>query len=298
MRTHAAVSLALGLAVVSGARASDDPAAVRLERVETANLDAPAGVVVHLPPSYEASGTRRYPVLYFLHDGQGDERTLLRRGIAARLLFEMRSGTLPEFLIVSPRGVDSWFVDSYDGRSRYERFLTEDLVPFVDGKYRTTPERRARLAAGISMGGYGAIHLALLHPEVFVAVGGLSPAIQQLDWRGVQALPFFIRPSMTRVFGRSAQKNNLRQNDLYDILLSHPKLPREAPEVLVRCGLQDKWRLGEISGFFKKFLDAVGVSNDVVVEPGAHDWSYWSGALPKLIADLAKRLSPSGAMTR
>jgi S-formylglutathione hydrolase FrmB len=298
MRTHAAASLALGLVVASGARASDDPGAVRLERVETANLTAPAGVVVHLPPSYEESGTGRYPVLYFLHDGQGDERTLLRRGIAARLLSEMRSGALPEFLIVSPRGVDSWFVDSYDGRSRYERFLTEDLVPFVDGKYRTTPERRARLAAGISMGGYGAIHLALLHPELFVAVGGLSPAIQQLDWRGVQALPFFIRPSMTRVFGPSAQKNHLRQNDLYDILLSRPKLPREAPEVLVRCGLQDKWRLGEISGFFKKFLDAVGVSNDVVVEPGAHDWSYWSGALPILIADLAKRLPPSAARTR
>ena len=298
-------AVVLSLAAASSARALDVRASVnaaaaasRSERVETANLPVAPKVLVLLPPSYEGSGTRRYPVLYFLHDGQGDERVLLRRGVALQLLAEMRSRTIPEFLIVTPRGVGSWFVDSYDERSRYERFLSEDLVPFVDGKYRTIPERRARLAAGISMGGYGAIHWGFLHPELFAAVGGLSPAIQQLDWRGVQALPFFIRPSLTRVFGRSAGKNHMRQNDLYDILLSRPAVSRDAPEVLVRCGLQDKYRLGEISGFFRKFLGAVGVPNDIVVEPGAHEWSYWSQSLPKLIADLSRRLPPSEATTR
>ena len=205
----------------------------------------------------------------------------------------MSAGTIPEFLVVTPRGVGTWFVDSYDARTRYETFLSGELVPFVDGAYRTIPERRARLAAGISMGGYGAIHWGLLHPELFVAVGGLSPAIQQLDWHGIQALPFFVRPSLTRVFGGSAQKNHLRQNDVYDILLSRPEVARNGPEVLARCGDHDKWRLGEISVFFGKFLDAVGISNQVVVEPGRHDWLYWNQALPRLIADLSRRLPKS-----
>src|SRR5262245_16213266 len=77
---------------------------VRIEKISAPSLPSPNEVLVVTPPSYASSPGRRYPVLYFLHDGYGDVRTLERRGVAAEALRRMREGTLPEFLIVAPDG--------------------------------------------------------------------------------------------------------------------------------------------------------------------------------------------------
>lgn len=263
---------------------------VRREDVPSRLLGRSVPVVVLLPPSYGKEKGRLYPVIYFLHDGGGNERSLIRRGIAERILAAMRGGTFPELLIVAPRGVGSWFVDSHDGRRPYLKFLTNELVPAIDSRYATSSTREGRAVAGISMGGYGALRWALESPELFRVVGGLSPAIQQLDWEDVASLPFFLRFSLKHAFGASVKDNSLRKNDLYDILLSRPDLGPTLPEVLIRCGREDKYRLGEISIFLKKFFDAMDVKNEVAVESGIHDWPYWRESLPRLLADVATRL--------
>ncbi len=262
--------------------------------VPTAHAPAPVRVALLLPPSYGRDATRRYPVLYFLHDAMGDESVLFREGVAETLWRRMASGELPEFLLVCPRGSGTWFVDTFDGRFLFATFLSRDLVPWVDGNFRTIPLREARAASGISMGGYGAFHWGLTSPELFAVMAGLSPAIQQLSWPAVEALPFFIRPSLKRAFGASVTGNNLRANDLYDLLLSHPGLGSRAPEVLVRCGTEDRYRLAELVPFFRDFLDAMGVPNELVLEPGVHDWPYWRTAYPRLVADVLRRLPAAG----
>jgi putative tributyrin esterase len=288
-RLRLGAALAAALAIPVTARA----AATRvIETVSTRNLPRPVKVVVMTPPSYDSEPSRRFPVVYFLHDGQGDESVLWREKIADALFDDMRAGTLPEILLVAPGGRGSWFVNSFDGASRYATFLSEDLVPFVESRYRVIAERTSRAAAGISMGGYGAIHWGLSRPDLFAVVAGLSPAVQQLDFAGVMELPFFIRPSLTRVFGGSERANNLRANDLYDILLTDPGLGARAPEVLVRCGTEDKYRLAEIAAFFSKYLDAMGVKHTVTLERGIHDWAYWRRALPVLVRAVADRLAP------
>jgi putative tributyrin esterase len=259
-------------------------------QVPTAHAPGPVPVTILLPPSYEREKTRRFPVLYFLHDAMGDESVLFREGVAETLKGEMVAGEIPEFLLVSPRGTGTWFVDSFDGRFQCATFLSHDLVPWVDAHFRTIPLREARAATGISMGGYGAFHWGLTSPELFAVVAGLSPAIQQLNWAAVEALPFFIRPSLKRAFGASATKNNLRENDLYDLLLSHPGLAARAPEVLVRCGTEDRYRLAELVPFFRRFLDVMGVPNELVLEHGVHDWPYWRTAFPLLVRDVLGRI--------
>lgn len=262
------------------------------ETVATRNLPASVKVAVMTPPSYDKEPSRRFPVLYFLHDGQGDEGVLWREKVADVLFEKMRAGDIPELILVAPRGRGSWFVDSYDGTSRYATFLSAELVPFVDSRYRTRPERASRAAAGISMGGYGALRWGLARPDLFTVVAGLSPAVQQLDYTGVTMLPFFIRPMLTRVFGRSERANNLRANDLYDILLSDPGLAARAPEVLVRCGTEDKYRIAEIATFFARYLDAMEIRNTLTVESGVHDWPYWRRVLPAFARAIADRLAP------
>ena len=257
----------------------------------TSSLPAPVRVLVMTPPSYEAAPTRRFPVLYFLHDGGGDEAAFFREGLADALEKDMRAGRLPEMLVVSPRGVGTWFVDAQDGVSRYATFLTRTLVPFVDARYRTVASRGGRLAAGVSMGGYGALRWALAEPDLFSAAGGLSPAIQQMCWPVVKAMPFFVRPSLTRAFGDDPVKNVLRQNDLYAMLLDDPLLAARAPFLYVRCGTEDKYRLAEISSFFDRYLDAFAIPHSVVLETGVHDWPYWRRVFPEFVRTLSTRLS-------
>src|SRR5512140_741227 len=265
------------------------------ERVPTRNMPAAVPVVVATPPSYDAEPGRRYPVLYFLHDGQGDEAVLFRQGVADALEAAMRAGRLPEMIVVCPRGSGTWWADAQGGARRMASFLSDDLVPFVDGKYRTRATRGSRLAAGISMGGYGALHWALAKPGLFVASGGLSPAIQQLCAPSVAAMPFFIRPSLEAAFGADPVANVLRENDLYGMLLDDPGLPARAPFLLVRCGTEDKYRLAEITGFFDRYASAVGLAHEVRLETGVHAWPYWRRVLPDFIASLAAHLAPRGA---
>jgi S-formylglutathione hydrolase FrmB len=270
-------------------------AARREERVPTRNVPGPVPVLVATPPSYERETARRYPVLYFLHDGGGDEAVLFRQGMIEALDARMRAGAIPEMIVVSPRGIGSWWVDAVGGKRRTAAFLSNDLVPFVDGHYRTRLSRESRLAAGISMGGYGALRWALARPDLFAAAGGLSPAIQQLCVPSVAALPFFIRPSLEAVFGADPVANVLRANDLYQILLDDPTLAARAPFLLVRCGTEDKYRLGELARFFDRFATAVGLAHEVRLEPGVHDWPYWRRVFPDFVRDLAARLGPAEA---
>jgi S-formylglutathione hydrolase FrmB len=289
MRRRLACALLAGL----GAAAPAARGARHDERVPTRNMPGPVPVAVATPPSYDAAPLRRYPVLYFLHDGQGDEAVLFRQGVTDALDAAMRAGSLPEMIVVCPRGSGTWWVDSRDGLHRMAAFLSDDLVPFVDAKYRTRARRGGRLVSGISMGGYGALHWALARPDLFVAAGGLSPAIQQLCVPSVAAMPFFIRPSLEAVFGLDPVANVLRRNDLYQMLLDDPSLASRAPFLLVRCGAEDKYRLGEIVRFFERFAAAVGAAHEVRLETGVHDWPYWRRVFPDFAASLAARL-PSG----
>lgn len=295
---HGAAIFAAACAILAAfpARASAARGVRRgVEHVASPAQAAPVRVLVMTPPSYDAAPSRRFPVLYFLHDGGGDEDVLFREGLADALDTGMREGTLPEMLVVAPRGVGTWFVDAPNGGpggpSLYATFLTESLVPFVDARFRTIASRGGRLAAGISMGGYGALRWGLAEPGLFSAAGGLSPAIQQMCWAAIEGMPFWIRPSLARAFGGDPLKNVLRKNDLYAMLLDDPGLAARAPFLYVRCGTEDKYRLGEIAFFFDRYLGALGVAHEIVLETGAHDWPYWKRVFPVFVRALSSRLS-------
>ena len=226
---------ALAAAVLAGALiacGSSLPPGARYETVQTHSLPSPGEALVITPPSYDASPQKRYPVLYFLHDGYGDGHTLARRGVAAEALARMRDGRLPEFLIVAPEGSGSWFSDSYDGARRFEEFLTGDLPRAVEERYRVLPGKQARGITGISMGGYGSVKLALKHPELFASVSALSGAIIPIGWKDLDRYSFMARYTLKRVFGRlRAEERARRQRSLDDpagSLLSGAPVPGRA----------------------------------------------------------------------
>src|SRR5207244_34857 len=193
--------LVLALVCLAGGCVSSQVPGISVESIATRSLPEPAKVLVLLPPSYAREPARRYPVLYFLHDGWGNERSLDSSGVAAKLRPLMSQGRLPEFLLVAPGAPGSWFSDSHDGIHRYEEFLTGDLIAEVEKRYRVLAGKQARAITGISMGGYGAFKLALKHPDLYGAVSSLSGALIPIAWEDLDRYNAFARWTLKRVFG-------------------------------------------------------------------------------------------------
>ena len=135
-------------------------------------------MAVYLPAGYGET-SRRYPVIFFLPSpfenyraifDKKDGRGLFDRAIAARVI--------GPFILVSidmntPLGC-SWYVNS-PVTGNWEDFMVRELVPYIDGNFRTLPTRDSRGIAGDFMGGYGAIRFGMTHPDVFGSVYALHP---------------------------------------------------------------------------------------------------------------------------
>lgn len=140
-------------------------------------------ISVYLPPSYSSSPRRRYPVIYFLHGFDGDDRALVKgvfQNLNIRLSMDslIRRGDVDEMIVVMPNArnaFDGSFYTNSPVTGNWSQFIFRDLVNFIDRKYRTLKTRKARALAGHSMGGYGALRIGMRHPEIFSAVYALSP---------------------------------------------------------------------------------------------------------------------------
>jgi len=137
---------------------------------------------VYLPPSYASSPNKKYPVLYFLHGFDADDRALIKgayQNLNIRLSMDslIHEGAIREMIVVMPNARNAYngsFYTNSPVTGNWEQFIVRDLVNYVDRKYRTVRTRRARGIAGHSMGGYGALRIAMRHPETFSAVYALS----------------------------------------------------------------------------------------------------------------------------
>jgi enterochelin esterase-like enzyme len=151
-------------------------------------------VLVYLPPSYD--GGARFPVIMILPPYAAGHRSLLNFKLWEPDLFEryeaqLASGEATEAILVSPDCLTRWggsqFIDS-PAMGSYQTYLVDEVLPFVDARYRTIARREARAVVGRSSGGYGALRLAIDRPEVFAAYASHA---------GDAAFEVSIRPSFT-----------------------------------------------------------------------------------------------------
>ena len=142
-------------------------------------LPAEQKVAIYLPPSYATATTKRYPVVYLLH-GIADSYEVWTNAwkVPAMADAVLSDAGSREFLIVMPNA-GGRFLGSYYSNSpvigRWEDFIADDLVKYVDANFRTLAKKESRGVTGHSMGGFGAIRLGMHHPEVFSAVYAISP---------------------------------------------------------------------------------------------------------------------------
>jgi enterochelin esterase-like enzyme len=167
--------------VVPGAR----PVTVQHIKVHGASLEGnlegdavDRDVIVFLPPSYQRETSRRYPVVYALHGYSiGAEQWTHEIHVPQTIEGAFAKGA-KEMIVVLPDSKTVHNGSMYSSSvttGDFERFISHDLVEYIDAHYRTIPERRSRGLVGHSMGGYGATRIGMKHPEVFGSLYIMSP---------------------------------------------------------------------------------------------------------------------------
>ncbi len=134
-------------------------------------------VSVYLPPAYDES-TQHYPVIYFLHGFTGDNRVM--DYIAGLLDQAIATNRIRPFIMVIPdekTTYDGSFYSNSELYGNWEDFTAFNLVNYMDKNYRTIADKDSRGITGHSMGGYGALKIAMHHPDIFSSVYALSPGV-------------------------------------------------------------------------------------------------------------------------
>jgi len=248
-------------------------ATVLCEAVPSTILRRSVDVCVALPTSY-ASSSRRYPTLYFLHGLFENERSWSERGGQQVLEDLWAQKQVGEFLVVLPDGGKTFYVNAYGGYERYEDFFIQELIPSIDRKYRTISSARARGISGTSMGGYGALHLAMGHPDVFGSVSAHSAAL-------IAKIPNPIPSTGRWGFYASILQASFGSplNDAYWDQ-NNPLTLADRPERFRRlklyfdCGDRDRYGFEEGAQILHEKLAARGFPHEFALRPGEHGWSY------------------------
>ena len=202
-------------------------------------------------------GQPPFPVCYLLH-GLSDDHTVWAR----RTSIERHVAGLP-LIVVMPDGGRGFYCDAVAGPA-YERHILEDVIGFVDRTFQTIAERQGRVIGGLSMGGYGAIQLALKFPQLF---GSAVSHAAALDVRRRLARPE-VAAEMRRIFGPAPGGG---PNDLYALA---EKIDRTLlPARRLDCGLEEG--LLEENRAFHRHLEQLGIPHEYAEFPGAHTWEYW-----------------------
>lgn len=234
---------------------------------------------IYLPHDYAAT-TRRYPVLYLLHGLYGnyqnwDTLTNLAQYTAGK-----------DWIVVMPDADDSWYTNSATKpQDRFEDYIAKDLIAEIDGKYRTIPNGHARAIAGLSMGGYGALKIALRDPRSFAFVGSVSGALDAA--RGLDSRVSEFTTKLLEVFG--APGNPARENnDIFHLI--QKVIPTGVPYLYLACGTGDD-RFLSVNREFVAQLSQNHIAYEYHETPGEHDWEYWDREIQPMLNTMRTRVS-------
>lgn len=201
--------------------------------------------------------TGRLPVYYLLHGLSDDYSAWQRRSNIERYVEQL------PLIVVMPDGGRYFYCDGVDG-PQYETYFMKELIPYIDSVFPTVAARDGRAIGGLSMGGYGAVKLALKFPELFVSANGHSGAYD------IASMPEPVRdiPEWRHIFGDNPAGG---KDDVF--ALARQCDPALRPALRIDCGVDDF--LLEANRRFHAHLTALGFSHEYEEFPGAHTWEYW-----------------------
>jgi enterochelin esterase-like enzyme len=226
-----------------------------ISSLESSLLNKPLDYRVYLPPCYEEQTQQRYPVLYLVHGQSYNDDQWDRLGAdeaAGRLI---AAGEIAPLILVMPRDR----VWSQPDEDMFGRAVVEELIPFIDGNYRTLADRTHRAVGGLSRGAGWAVHFGLSQWELFSAFGAHSPATFWSD-----ALQF-------RTWLKEIPADSL-------------------PRIYLDAGDHDRPEILDAAQRFAALLTQLGIPHEWYLFPGYHDEAYWSAHVEKYLRWYAEAL--------
>ena len=241
-----------------------------------------------LPEGYDKDTDKRYPVVYAFH-GLGDNNTSWNgqymKGEAKIKALEAEG--LEPMIYVFPMGYTSYYCDRYDGTMPYMSMLAEEFVPMIDKTYRTIADRDHRAVIGYSMGGFGAMVVAMKHPELFSMSAPLSMSICT-DQRYTTESQSGWDNQWGKIFGGVGQSGNGRLTDYYKAhcplhqFTAENKDKYSSVRWFLTCG-DNEDKLLIANDDLHVMMRANGYAHEYRVWDGGHSTSYWRGALEEVL---------------
>jgi len=315
-------------AVAARGAAAQAPAAgtVRTDTLWSQALGARKELVVYLPPSYGRDRARRYPVAYYLHGAGGNETNWTQKGELATVMDSLVAAGMPEMIVAMPDGDDGWYttyntlVDlaackrmlpetaspEHDcvAWPHYDDYVAYDIVAHVDKAYRTRADRAHRAIAGLSMGGYGAVALALQYPRTFAAAASHSGVLWPMERAPEPFTQALARPASdsaglaARRTGKPAEQFRLIfgadsaawiARDPLHLFDRAKARGAQLPALYADCGTEDF--LVVENRAFRDALAARGAALAYAEYPGAHTWTYWRDHVAQSLTWIATHIA-------
>jgi S-formylglutathione hydrolase FrmB len=225
-----------------------------------------------LPPSYDKEKTRRYPVLYYLHGLGDNEQSLINAGGWNLYEDDLAQKKVGEFLIVTPYGFQSFYINSRDGKMRYEDFFLREFLPAMEKKYRLKSGRNSRGIMGVSMGGFGALHYAFKYPQMFVSVSAHMAALQDKLPQEVGGNPQ--GKMMGTIFGSPIDEAYYQANNPLHLAKTAPPASLKNMKIYFDCGDHDYYGFNVGNAQLDEVLRQRKVPHEFHIYPGGHDMQF------------------------
>jgi S-formylglutathione hydrolase FrmB len=245
---------------------------------------------IYLPQDYQSS-SRKYPVLYLLHGYTDDETGWTQFGEVKKIADEsMAEVDVTDMIIAMPDGGLHWYVNSHDGKTRYEDFFIEEFIPYIESTYKARASSEFRAVAGLSMGGHGTLLYAMKHPEMFTAAAPLSAAA----W-GAKDVTASKQEDWDRYFGfifgeglEGEERLTAHVKDNLALYLVESQDPEQLKKVkwYIDCGDDDFLINGNME--LHRIMTEKEIPHEFRVRDGAHNWTYWRTALPEVNKFISK----------
>lgn len=245
---------------------------------------------IYLPADYESS-ERYYPVVYLLHGYTDNDMGWLQFGEINRYADKaIAEGTIPPMIIVMPNADSSFYINSFDGKLKYEDFFITEFIPGIEKIYRIRSAKQFRGIAGLSMGGYGTLIYSLKHPDMFAAAAPLSAAVFDDSTIVNMPQPGWNVP-LGRVYGTDLKGKQRLTGTWYEnsvLKIVEKKSSSELKKVRywIDCGDDDFLIKGNC--LLHIALTEKQVPHEFRVRDGVHDWNYWRSGIVDALQFIGK----------
>ena len=243
-----------------------------------------------LPPAYDAQPEQRFPVLYWLHGLGQNEQAFVNAGGPAMVEDLRGRGRIRDFIIITPDGARTFYLNSHDGKTRYEDFFLREFLPAIEHRYRIEAGRGTRGVSGVSMGGFGALHFGLKYPETFGAMSAHSAAVMEQPpaaLNGGARIGF-----LEEVFGSPVDRAFWDRQSLFT-LAKHAS-PAESWRIYFDCGSEDDFGFEDGNQALDRTLTRRGIRHEFHLYPGNHSWNYFAAHIPASLEFHSKAFAASG----